>query len=145
VFRLKTYFLIFLFIFTSPVIADWSLSKLFLNKVPLEAKDKKDIQQFFIAQIQVAKMGLNCFPKAQNKQQALHCAKVSDKKMDLLMNAPESNAQMMQDRVNKSPWNAKQKALLIDQINLNLKRYQKTVPCIGKARTVGDLDRCFKQ
>ena len=90
-------------------------------------------------------MGLNCFPRAQNKQQALHCAKVSDKKMDLLMGAPESNAQMMQDQINKSPWNAKQKALLIDQINLNLKRYQKIVPCIGKARTVGDLDRCFKQ
>jgi len=142
--NMKAYFFALLLFFTSIATADWSISKFFLNKVPLKSDVKNDISQFFIAQIQVDKMGLNCFPKAKNKPQALICAKLSDKKMAALMNAADKDASFMQDKVNQSTWNERQKALLISEIKINLKRSEKSVSCLNKAFNMGDLDRCFK-
>ncbi len=143
--------------FSSPsAFADWSLSGLFLNRIPLEAKEKKEIQQFFLGKIRVAKTGLSCFPKANNKQRALHCAQLMDRKMDLEMKALDAknpkasavkapNYNAMQDSVTKTDWNNKEKKVVLDEIKLNLNNHQTSYNCIGKAKTMGDLKRCFER
>ena len=142
----KTFFLIILLsslAFVTVASADWSLSRFFMNKIPLKPEIKTDIKQFFIANIHSLKIGLACFPKASNKSQASFCAKKVDFKMAALMKLPQSETTVMQERINKLNWNENQKKILLSEIKLNLQEQRRRVRCIEKADTMGDLDHCF--
>lgn len=121
--------------------SDSFISKLFLNRIPLEAEARKDIETFFSDQINVTKVELSCFQSATNKQQAMVCAKKVDGLNSKRMKMSGLNESQL--RISKTNWNSGSKKQLTQELQLKIKGLQTGRSCVSKSKTVGDLNRCF--
>jgi len=122
--------------------SDSFFSKIFLNRIPLKAEVRKDIEMFFLDHIKVAKIELSCFQSANNKQQAMVCAKKVDMLNSKRMKISGLNESQL--RVNKTNWSSGSKKQLVKEVQLKVKGLHAGRSCVSKSKTVGDLNRCFE-
>ena len=144
--KLLTFSTLLLLLTSSNAFSEWSISSFIINKMPLEAEVRSDIEQIIKIQIQSSNTGLQCFPTVSNKQQALNCAKKMDKVLQNLEIEDEENTNVaiIQESIKKATWNDKQKQQLIKELKESVKTNQESLICVSKTKTIGSLNKCFK-